>query len=75
LIRDDPGPERDLVSIPKAFAIVKGEFIISDPVSYFIGIASTTHFANGLWLFLVDWGVTVGQQPSGSPRMLAPPLG
>ena len=48
----------------QAFAIVKGEFM--NPLIlflYFIGIASTTfHFANGLWLFLVDWGVTVGQR-------------
>jgi succinate dehydrogenase / fumarate reductase cytochrome b subunit len=46
----------------RAFEIVRGEFL--NPVIlfvYFVGIASTTfHFANGLWLFLVDWGITVG---------------
>jgi succinate dehydrogenase / fumarate reductase cytochrome b subunit len=48
----------------KAFEIVRGEFL--NPVIlfvYFVGIASTTfHFANGLWLFLVDWGITVGSR-------------
>ena len=47
-----------------AYNIVRGEFF--DPVIltiYIIGITSTTyHFANGLWLFLVDWGVAVGQR-------------
>lgn len=28
---------------------------------YIVGIASTVwHFANGIWLFLVDWGITIG---------------
>ena len=48
----------------RAFQIVKEEFL--NPVIlfvYLIGIASTTfHFANGLWLFLVDWGITVGER-------------
>ena len=30
---------------------------------YVIGITSTVwHFANGIWLFLVDWGITIGAQ-------------
>jgi succinate dehydrogenase / fumarate reductase cytochrome b subunit len=48
----------------RAFEIVRSEFL--NPVIlfvYLIGIAATTfHFANGLWLFLVDWGVTVGER-------------
>jgi len=47
-----------------AYSIVRGEF--RDPLIfsiYVLGITSTTyHFANGLWLFLVDWGITVGQR-------------
>ncbi|UOQ47201.1 succinate dehydrogenase cytochrome b558 subunit [Gracilibacillus caseinilyticus] len=39
------------------------EDIVSNPVMlwfYIIGIISTTfHFANGLWSFLVSWGITV----------------
>ena len=54
-VADNPG---------KAFQIVHGEFV--NPLIlfvYFLGIVSTTfHFANGLWLFLVDWGVTVGRR-------------
>ncbi|HWC76785.1 MAG TPA: succinate dehydrogenase, partial [Blastocatellia bacterium] len=48
----------------RAFEIVRGEFMSPGILFvYFVGIASTTfHFANGLWLFLVDWGVTVGQK-------------
>src|ERR1041384_8630238 len=42
----------------RAFDIVRGEFL--NPIIfivYVIGIASTVwHLANGLWLFLVDWG-------------------
>jgi succinate dehydrogenase / fumarate reductase cytochrome b subunit len=33
------------------------------PWFYAIGVASTVfHFANGLWTFLITWGVTVGQR-------------
>jgi succinate dehydrogenase / fumarate reductase, cytochrome b subunit len=39
-------------------------------VAYLIGIAATVyHFANGLWNFLISWGITVGkkaQQVSGA---------
>jgi len=47
-----------------AFKIVSGEFQIWWIMFiYVIGIVSTTfHFANGLWLFLVDWGITIGQR-------------
>lgn len=38
--------------------------IVSDPVVFVVYIvaviAATFHFANGLWAFLVSWGVTVG---------------
>jgi succinate dehydrogenase / fumarate reductase cytochrome b subunit len=28
-----------------------------------IGIPATFwHFANGIWLFLVDWGITIGER-------------
>ncbi|HYP26993.1 MAG TPA: succinate dehydrogenase cytochrome b558 subunit [Blastocatellia bacterium] len=47
-----------------AYSIVRGEFL--NPMIfliYVLGISSTTfHFANGLWLFLLDWGVAVGQR-------------
>ena len=47
-----------------AFAIVQGEFV--NPVIfvvYLIGIVSTVwHLANGIWLFLVDWGITIGER-------------
>jgi len=47
-----------------AFAIVQGEFV--NPiifVVYLIGIFSTVwHLANGIWLFLVDWGITIGER-------------
>lgn len=45
-----------------AFSIVSGEFqnnIIL--LVYIIGVTATVwHLANGLWLFLVDWGITIG---------------
>ena len=46
----------------EAFGIVAGEFgktwIFA---TYVIGITSTIwHFANGIWLFLVDWGIAIG---------------
>ncbi|SMO36223.1 succinate dehydrogenase cytochrome b558 subunit [Melghirimyces algeriensis] len=38
--------------------------LLSDPVTqvwYIIGVlAATFHFANGMWSFLVSWGITVG---------------
>jgi succinate dehydrogenase / fumarate reductase cytochrome b subunit len=42
------------------------EDILSNPVIlilYIIGVVSTTfHFANGLWSFMVTWGITVSQK-------------
>ena len=32
-------------------------------IIYVIGITATVwHFANGIWLFLVDWGITIGER-------------
>lgn len=32
-------------------------------IAYFVGITATVyHFANGLWNFLISWGITVGKQ-------------
>jgi succinate dehydrogenase / fumarate reductase cytochrome b subunit len=46
----------------RAFSIVQGEFNNTWIFGiYLIGVASTVwHLANGIWLFLVDWGITVG---------------
>jgi succinate dehydrogenase / fumarate reductase cytochrome b subunit len=48
----------------QAFDIVAREFqMIPIFIIYLIGITSTVwHFANGIWLFLVDWGITIGAQ-------------
>ena len=48
----------------QSFAIVSGEFsrwwIFT---IYMVGIVSTVwHFANGIWLFMVDWGITIGER-------------
>lgn len=45
-----------------AFQIVSYEFSIPWVlIVYIIGITSTVwHFANGIWLFLVDWGIAIG---------------
>jgi succinate dehydrogenase / fumarate reductase cytochrome b subunit len=46
----------------QAFNIVSNEF--SNPIIlfiYIIGITATVwHLANGVWLFLVDWGIVIG---------------
>jgi succinate dehydrogenase / fumarate reductase cytochrome b subunit len=46
----------------KAFDIVAREFrIIPIFLIYVVGITATVwHLANGIWLFLVDWGITIG---------------
>ncbi|HUQ33360.1 MAG TPA: succinate dehydrogenase cytochrome b558 subunit [Pyrinomonadaceae bacterium] len=46
----------------EAFSIVKGEFSKTWIFAvYVVGITSTIwHFANGIWLFLVDWGIAIG---------------
>ena len=47
-----------------AFDIVAGEFrMVPIFLIYMVGIVSTVwHFANGIWLFLVDWGITIGER-------------
>ena len=47
-----------------AFNIVAGEFHMWPIfVVYMIGITATVwHLANGIWLFLVDWGITIGER-------------
>lgn len=48
----------------RAFDIVSGEFhMLSIFLVYMVGITATVwHFANGIWLFLVDWGITIGER-------------
>jgi len=48
----------------QAFDIVAGEFsIVWVFLLYVVGITATVwHLANGLWLFLVDWGITIGER-------------
>jgi succinate dehydrogenase/fumarate reductase cytochrome b subunit (b558 family) len=48
----------------QAFAVVAREFrIIPIFIVYVIGITCTVwHLANGIWLFLVDWGITIGER-------------
>jgi succinate dehydrogenase / fumarate reductase, cytochrome b subunit len=54
-VADEPG---------RAFEIVSGEFrMVPIFIIYLIGITATVwHFANGIWLFLVDWGITIGER-------------
>jgi succinate dehydrogenase / fumarate reductase, cytochrome b subunit len=48
----------------QAFEIVSREFRMWWIfIIYMVGIISTVwHFANGIWLFLVDWGITIGER-------------
>jgi len=48
----------------KAFGIVAGEFsMVPIFIVYLIGITATVwHLANGIWLFLVDWGIAIGER-------------
>jgi succinate dehydrogenase / fumarate reductase cytochrome b subunit len=48
----------------QAFQIVAREFsMVPIFIVYLIGITSTVwHLANGVWLFLVDWGITIGDR-------------
>jgi len=48
----------------QAFDIVSREFsIVPIFIVYLIGITATVwHLANGIWLFLVDWGITIGDR-------------
>jgi succinate dehydrogenase / fumarate reductase, cytochrome b subunit len=47
-----------------AFEIVSREFrMVPIFLIYLIGITATVwHLANGIWLFLVDWGITIGER-------------
>ena len=46
----------------QAFDIVAREFrMLPILIIYLIGVTATVwHFANGIWLFMVDWGITIG---------------
>jgi succinate dehydrogenase / fumarate reductase cytochrome b subunit len=48
----------------QAFSVVAREFkMIPIFIVYVIGITATVwHLANGIWLFLVDWGITIGER-------------
>lgn len=48
----------------QAFEIVAREFrMIPIFLIYVVGITSTVwHLANGIWLFMVDWGITIGER-------------
>ena len=48
----------------RAFEVVAGEFsILPIFIIYVVGIISTVwHLANGIWLFMVDWGITIGER-------------
>ena len=48
----------------QAYDIVANEFQLWWVVAiYAVGIVSTVwHFANGIWLFLVDWGLVIGER-------------
>jgi succinate dehydrogenase / fumarate reductase cytochrome b subunit len=48
----------------QAFDVVSREFrMIPIFIVYVIGITATVcHLANGVWLFLVDWGITIGER-------------
>ena len=48
----------------RAYQIVSREYEIPWVVAvYVIGIVATVwHFANGLWLFAVDWGIVIGER-------------
>ncbi len=47
-----------------AFDIVSGEFrMVPIFLIYMVGITATVwHLANGIWLFMVDWGITIGER-------------
>jgi succinate dehydrogenase / fumarate reductase cytochrome b subunit len=48
----------------QAFEIVSREFrMIPIFLVYMVGITATVwHLANGIWLFLVDWGLAIGER-------------
>ena len=61
-----PGLNTESVAthVPKAFDIVAREFrIVPIFLVYLLGITATVwHLANGIWLFMVDWGLTIGER-------------
>ncbi len=48
----------------RAFEIVSNEFrMVPIFLLYVVGITATVwHLANGIWLFMVDWGITIGER-------------
>lgn len=48
----------------RAFEIVSREFrMVPIFLVYLVGITATVwHLANGIWLFMVDWGITIGER-------------
>ena len=50
--------------VDESFNIVAREFrMIPIFLIYMVGITATVwHLANGIWLFLVDWGITIGER-------------
>jgi succinate dehydrogenase / fumarate reductase cytochrome b subunit len=48
----------------RAFEIVSREFrLLPVFLIYMVGITATVwHLANGIWLFMVDWGLTIGER-------------
>ncbi len=50
--------------VDQSFDIVAREFkMVPIFIVYVIGITATVwHLANGIWLFLVDWGITIGER-------------
>jgi len=48
----------------QAFEIVSREFrMVPIFLLYLVGITATVwHLANGIWLFMVDWGITIGER-------------
>ncbi len=57
--------DRSVAHYPgEGFDIVAREFqMVPIFLIYMVGIASTVwHLANGIWLFMVDWGITIGER-------------
>ena len=57
--------EKSVAHFPdQSFSIVSNEFQVPWIILvYVVGIASTIwHFANGIWLFAVDWGIVIGER-------------
>lgn len=57
--------EKSVAHYPnEAFQIVANEYQIWWVVAiYVVGVTATVwHFANGLWLFGVDWGIVIGER-------------